>query len=116
MRQLNFTTLNHQPTTVLESAIPIQTDVTAIDGSEQRAFIQYKYKSDMSFSMLAPADYVQIMNIINTASGVVYYYNNLSDYTAGQVLAFSGLATYKESPYAPGANATRNFDLTIRQL
>jgi hypothetical protein len=114
MIQLNNITLNHQPTTVTEVATPIQTDVQAIDGSQQRNFIQYKPGSTMKFSMLQQADYQQIMNIINTATGVVYYYNNLSDETANGIYQFYGLATYKESVYAPGANAVRDLELTIK--
>jgi hypothetical protein len=113
---LNSVTLNHQPTIVQELATPIQTDVEAIDGSQQRNFIQYKYTSTMTFSMLAPADYQQIFSIINTSSGLVTYYNNLSDYASNNILQFTGLATYKESPYSPGSSAVRDLELTIKSV
>lgn len=114
MIQLNSTNLNRQPSDVQEMIIPVQTDVTAIDGSVQRNFIQNKYAATMKWSMLQPADYQQILGFI-TATGIVNYYNNLSDYSGG-ILQFNGLATWKEQSYAPGAGAVRDLEVTVRQI
>lgn len=112
---LNNTTLNKQPSEVTEQIIPIQTDVTAIDGSVQRNWIQNKYAAICKWSYLYPADYQQIMAII-TGSGIINYYNNLSDEAAGGILQFNALCTFKETPYAPGASVIRDLEVTFRSI
>lgn len=113
MIQINSTTPNRQPTTVTETTIPIQTDVTAIDGSVSRNFIQNKYSATMVIKDLLPTDYQQ-WYAWATATGIVNYYNDLSDLVGG-VLSFNGLPTYKESAYYPGSSAMRDLTVVIRE-
>lgn len=105
--------LVNQPAILEEDPIPIQTDVTAIDGSQQRNYITTKWQAQMSFSDLTISSYRQIMSIVNTGSGVVYY----NDYSAetGGTLTFSGLATFKKYPYEAGSSLWQQLDVLIRQ-
>lgn len=103
-----------QPATLEEDVIPIQTDVTAIDGSMQRNYLGKKYQAKLSFDKITVSGYQQIMSIITGASQVSYY----NDSTAIQntPLTYSGLCTWQHSPYVDGASLWQSLDVTIRQV
>jgi hypothetical protein len=103
-----------QPSTLQEYAMPIQTDVVAIDGSTQRNFQGVKYQANLSFMNLTVSGYQQIMGIINTGLAVTYS-NNLSAATGGS-LSISGLVTFTPSPYVRGASLYQQLDFVVRQV
>lgn len=103
-----------QPATVKEEIIPIQTDVTALDGSMQRNNLNTKYQSTCTYSNLAPSDYQTLIAVINNG-GTVSYSNTLSDYSGGS-LSFTSLPTFKENEYQPGASLWRDITVVLREV
>jgi hypothetical protein len=110
---INNTLLNNQPSFLREYLLQIQTDQTSLNGSMTRNRIGQKKVSEMTFSIMSPADYQVLINYFTTGSGV-YYYNDATDY--GSVFAFSGLPTFQENPYTQGSSLYRDFQVTIREI
>lgn len=103
-----------QPELLLEEFIQIQSDNTAIAGSVQRNRIGQKKQATLKFPYLAPADYQNLLSKFTTGSGV-YYSNNNSGKTANALFAFSGLPSFTESEYVPGASLFQPFEVKIRE-
>jgi len=110
----NGQVLGIQPSQLQEGPLQIQTDVTAIDGSQQRNHLGQKYMAQMSFINLTISGYQQIMGLIGTGSGIVYT-NDLSAETANGILTFSGLPNYTKYPYVPGSSLYQQLDVEVRQ-
>lgn len=106
--------LGTQPSDLNEESLPIQTDKEAIDGTMRRYHVNQKKRATMVFPYMPPADYQSLISKFTTGSGV-YYYNDQSNYTNG-VFSFSGLPSYSESSYVPGASLYRPFSVVIREI
>lgn len=111
---INGNLLGTQPSTLTEELLQLQTDQEAIDGTQRRNKYGQKKKAIMEFSYLAPSDYQTLLGRFSTGSGVIYY-NDASNYTGG-ICTFSGLPTFSESSYVPGASLYRPFTVSIREI
>jgi hypothetical protein len=109
--RINNNALLVQPTGLGESLIQIQTDQMSINGSLTRNRINQKKQADMNFTIMSPADYQTTVNYFTTGSGV-YYSNDQSSYGT---FTFSGLPSFSESQYVPGASLFRPLTVTIRE-
>jgi hypothetical protein len=112
---INGSVLGTQPSILNEEDMPLQTDQEAIDGTTRRNKNGQKKRSTMHFPDMPPADYRNLKNQFVTGSGVIYY-NDASNETPTGIFTFSGLPTYTENPYLPGASLYRDFDVVIREI
>lgn len=111
---INGTVLGTQPSTLTEEFLNLQTDQEAIDGTTRRNKYGQKRRATLSFSIMQPSDYQNLISQFSTGSGVLYS-NTASNY-AGGILTFSGLPTFTESPYVQGSSLYRNFDVVIKEI
>lgn len=102
-----------QPTILLEELPQIQSENMSINGSLQRNRINQKKQATLSYQMLSPTDYQNLISKFTTGSGIGYY-NDKSNYTGG-ILTFSGLPYFNEAEYVPGSSLYRDFKVRIRE-
>lgn len=111
---INGSILGTQPSVLNEELLQLQTDQEAIDGTQRRNKYGQKKRATMQFSYMPPADYQALLSNFTTGSGVIYY-NDASNY-AGGICTFSGLPTFQEAEYVPGASLYRPFTVSIREI
>jgi hypothetical protein len=109
---INSTTIQ-QPTSLREEYVQIQSENQAIAGGLQRNRIGQKKQATLTYDMVAPTQYQQLIAAFTTGSGCVYY-NDQASYSGG-VFTFSGLPYFSESEYVPGASLYRPFTVRIRE-
>lgn len=109
---INNNALPVQPTDLNEHNNQIQTDQTSINGGMTRNRIGQKKQADLTFTIMQPSDYQTVIGYFTTGSGI-YYSNDQSSYGT---YTFSGLPSYSEDNYVPGASLYRPLTVTIREV
>jgi hypothetical protein len=103
------------PSDLTETPVAIQTDNVAVDGSRQRNFINSKWRVDLGWKYLTPAQ-LQFFNTLNLSSTPIAYINTLSNQTNTGTLSFTGLPTFKIGKYFNGAGLLVPYQLTLEQV
>jgi hypothetical protein len=112
MISINGTTIRTPDQQLNEREDLMQTTYIAIDGSKQRNYVGRKKAVTLAWSRLTPAEYQQILALLNSGSSTVVYLNNASN-RAGGTFTFTGLATVAEQDYIRGGTLLRGLSAEI---